>query len=101
MRFASSAVIRLRFMGTSPEGKDSASEHLCKAEKRRLLLLMPSTTYRADDFLEAAKSLGVEVVYGTDRCHVLAEIGAATMPGESLVLDFKDPAGSAEKIAAY
>jgi biotin carboxylase len=87
-------------MGTSA-GKNSASEHLCKAQKRRMVLLMPTTTYRADDFLEAAEALDIEVVYGTDRCHVLAEMGAAVMRGDSIVLDFKDPQSSADKIAAY
>src|SRR5438132_1028402 len=106
-RFASSAVIRLRFMdGSSPRGKLLASELLCKAtsmalKPRRLVLLMPKTTYRADDFVEAAAKLGVEVVYATDRCHVLAELGTATMPGDSLVLDFEDPAASAAAIVAY
>lgn len=39
---------------------------------KRLLLLMPTTTYRADPFLEAARRLNLEVVVGSDFCQVLA-----------------------------
>jgi biotin carboxylase len=38
-----------------------------------IVLLLPTTAYRADDFLAAAKKLGVEVIAVSDRCHVLAE----------------------------
>jgi biotin carboxylase len=62
---------------------------------------MPTTTYRAEDFLAAARALEIEVVYATDRCHVLDELGAVPMPGDSLVLDFRDVAGSANKIVDY
>ena len=68
----------------------------------RLLLLMPKTTYRADDFVAAADKLGVEVVYGSDRCHVLDEMGAiGPSKRESLVLDFLEPEDSAKRIAAF
>lgn len=39
----------------------------------RLLLLMPTTTYRADPFLEAARRMDLEVVVGSDFCKILAE----------------------------
>ncbi len=48
----------------------------------RVLILMPTTTYRLDAFLEAARRLGVEVVLASDRCpriaaeHPEAELGA-------------------------
>jgi biotin carboxylase len=38
---------------------------------KRLLLLFTTTGYNAGDFQLAAKKLGVEVVSGTDRCHML------------------------------
>ena len=38
-----------------------------------VVLLLPTTAYRADDFLAAAKKIGVEVVAVSDRCHVLAQ----------------------------
>lgn len=40
---------------------------------KRLLLLMPTTTYRADPFLEAARRMDLEVVVGSDFCKLLAE----------------------------
>ncbi|MGH7410475.1 MAG: hypothetical protein ACREJ6_05360 [Candidatus Methylomirabilis sp.] len=39
----------------------------------RVLLLLPTTTYRAGDFLEAAKGLGVEVVVASERPNVFQE----------------------------
>ena len=38
---------------------------------RRVLLLIPSTSYRASDFLEAATRLDVKVVVGSDHRQVL------------------------------
>ncbi len=38
---------------------------------RRLLLLLPTTTYRAPDFMAAARRAGVELVIGTDRPQAL------------------------------
>lgn len=40
---------------------------------RRLLLLIPTTTYRADPFLEVARRMNLEVVLGSDICKLLAE----------------------------
>jgi len=62
----------------------------------RVLLLAPTTAYQTDDFLAAAERLGVEVVLGTDRCHVLAE----DWPEGALALDFRNPAGVADQVAA-
>ncbi len=42
-----------------------------RPQSPRLLLLFTTTGYNAEDFLRAAKKLGVEAVPGTDRCHVL------------------------------
>ncbi len=38
----------------------------------RILLLLPTETYRASDFLAAAASLGVEIVVGSERRQALA-----------------------------
>ena len=40
---------------------------------KRLLLLFTTTGYNAEDFATAAQKLGVEVVFGTDRCRVLRD----------------------------
>jgi biotin carboxylase len=62
-----------------------------------LLLLVPTTSYRLDDFRAAAKRLGVPLVVGSDRCHRIEE---AFGPDESLLsLDYRRPARAAVQIA--
>ena len=39
---------------------------------KRVLLLLPTTGYRNQDFLAAAKKLGVEIVAAANYCHQLA-----------------------------
>ncbi len=63
----------------------------------RLLLLLPTTTYRAQAFLDAAQSLGVEVVVGTDRKQALAD----EVPGTTLALDFDSVPTAADEIVRF
>jgi biotin carboxylase len=63
----------------------------------RVLLLMPTTTYRADAFLEAARRMGVEVALASDRCRILAEASPHAARG-ALPLDFGDPDAAARAI---
>ncbi len=63
----------------------------------RLLLLVPTQSYRADDFLGAARRLGVPVLVGTDRCHRVEDAFGPTRG--LLSLDYRDPEGAAEEIA--
>lgn len=63
--------------------------------KDRVLLLAATTAYQTDDLRHAAERMGVEVMLGTDRCHVLAE----EWPEGALPLDFRDPAHAAAQIA--
>ncbi len=63
----------------------------------RVLLLVPTHSYRASSFLEAARSLGVEVVVGSDRRQTLAE----HVPGRSIALDFPDEEGVTRAIADF
>jgi len=63
----------------------------------RLLLLLPSATYRAADFVAAARSLGAETVIASD--HRLAI--APALQTESLVVDFSRPQRAAERIVDY
>jgi biotin carboxylase len=60
----------------------------------RLLLLMTTTTYRAHDFLAAARRLGIEVVIGSDRPQALEDL----LPGKALTLDFLHPEVGAQTI---
>ena len=61
-----------------------------------ILLLLPTTSYKATDFLEAAKQLGVDVVVGTDRRQVLED----EAPGTTLALDFNDAARAKRLVSA-
>ncbi len=63
---------------------------------KRLLLLMPATTYRAADFLAAAHRLGADVVVGSD----LPQILEAFSEGGTLTLAFDDPDRAVEQIKA-
>jgi biotin carboxylase len=63
----------------------------------RLLLLVPTTTYRTADFLAAAQTLDVEMVVASDRPSVLE----AERPENLLTLDFANPEKSAETVARF
>ncbi len=63
----------------------------------RLLLLVPSATYRARDFLDAARALDVDVVIGTEQAHALGEL----MGARSLEVPLDDPAEAARVIVAH
>jgi biotin carboxylase len=63
----------------------------------RLLLLMTTTTYRAHDFLEAARRLSIDVVVGSDRPQALA----ALAPGKTLALDFRYLEAAAQAIVTF
>ncbi len=61
-----------------------------------MLILAATTAYQVDDLTAAARRLGLEPLFGTDRCHVLAE----TWPAGALALDFRDPARAAAQAIA-
>ncbi len=63
---------------------------------KRLLLLMPVETYRATDFIAAARALGVEVVVGLDQPPVTGQLA----PGATLALPFLQVEPAVEQIAA-
>ena len=63
----------------------------------RSLLLIPTVSYRAQDFLEAARRLGIEVVVGGDRRQVLE----AAVPGRTLTLDFAEPRAAVATIERF
>lgn len=64
-------------------------------DRPRVLLLIPTNTYKAEDFLRAADRAGVEVVIGTDR-HQALERAA---PGGTVTLDFRRPDRAVARIA--
>ena len=62
----------------------------------RVLLLLPSGTYKAPDFLDAARRLGVDVVVASETEQTLAD----AMGDRALVVDLSDPTGAAKRITA-
>ncbi len=65
--------------------------------EQRLLLLCTTTGYQTRAYVEAAGKLGLSVVFGTDRCHVLED----PWQDGALALRFEDPEKSARQIVDY
>jgi biotin carboxylase len=61
------------------------------------MLLIPSTTYRAPDFIEAAQHLDVEIVVGSDQGSPLQDL----TEGRSLVVNLMEPEIGARQIEAF
>ncbi len=64
-------------------------------DPQRLMLLLPSATYRSD-FIDAAESLGVEVVVASNAPQAMA----VEMGDRAIVIDFSDLPSSVAAIAA-
>jgi biotin carboxylase len=64
----------------------------------RVLVLSSTTSYRTDDFLRAARRLGVEAVLGTNRCHELAELWPREAFGGSVPIEFRHESEAADVI---
>ena len=62
----------------------------------RVLLLLPTSTYRAPDFVRAAARLGVEVVVGSEEQQALA----SGMGDRAVVVPLGDPEAAADVIVA-
>src|SRR6185503_1010395 len=60
----------------------------------RLLLLLPTRTYRTKDFIDAARTLGVDLVCASEKPSTLE----AAAPDHLLTLDFGDPRGAARRV---
>src|SRR5207248_853403 len=63
----------------------------------RLLLLLPTRTYRTEDFIDAAHTLGVDLVCASEKPSTLA----ALAPDSLLTLDFGDAAEAAARVAEW
>jgi hypothetical protein len=60
----------------------------------RVLLLLPTATYRASDFLAAARALDAEVVVASERRQAMSE----TMGDRALVVDLRRPEAAASGV---
>ena len=63
----------------------------------RLLLLMPTASYRTGDFMQAASRLDLDIVVASDEGQPLADL----FPGRSLTTSFADPRRGADQIARF
>jgi len=67
------------------------------AAQPRLLLLVPTTTYRTEDFVEAARRLDVDLVVAAEKPNTMA----AALPDHLLTLPFDDPPAAAALMREY
>ena len=63
----------------------------------RIMLLLPTTTYRAPDFLAAARRMNIEVVAASEKPNVMAD----HHPESLLNLNFRDVEGSARRVSEF
>lgn len=63
----------------------------------RVLLLLPTATYRTRDFMEAAACLGTLVVVASEEPSAMERVAEDSL----LTLDFLDASGSAAKVASF
>jgi biotin carboxylase len=63
----------------------------------RLLLLLPTTTYRTEAFVEAARKLGVDLVCASEHRSTLEDLA----PDALLTLPFGDPQAAAAQVAEW
>ena len=78
------------------EGGSEAS-NINDQQPPRILLLLPTTTYRAEAFVSAARQMDVEVTVGSEQPNALARLN----PTAFLTLDFHDPDHAARQVADF
>jgi biotin carboxylase len=69
--------------------------HGDERRSKRVLILASKLGYQTRGFAEAAAKLGIEVRFGTDRCHKLED----PWGDEALALQFEKPRDAAQEIA--
>src|SRR3989442_2685532 len=70
---------------------------MLRPDSPRLLLLLPTVTYRTVAFVEAARRLGVAVTVASERPSTFERANPAGL----VTLDFADPAHAAEQARAF
>jgi biotin carboxylase len=85
-------------MAAAPTPTTGPASDAAGAQARpRLLLLIPTTTYRTEDFVEAALRLGVDLVIASEEPSTLA----GAFPDHLLAVPFTDPAAAATAMRRY
>ena len=84
-------------LARAADGRARADPVLPESRMLRVLLLIPTTTYRTEDFVAAAAKLDVEMVVASERPNVLE----AALPDNLLTLDFADPVKAARTVAEF
>ena len=64
---------------------------------KRILLVIPSATYRTRDFMTAAQRIDAQVVVASDHRQAMADL----VPGSSLALNFRKPESIPPKVRAF
>ena len=81
-------------MNDSQPTRSAANSNGGGSRQRRVLILCTTTGYQTRAFVAAAQRLGLAVVFGSDRCHVLED----PWQDGALALHFEDPDASARQI---
>lgn len=63
----------------------------------RLLLLIPTSSYRTQAFLDAARRLGVAITVASEEAAILAD----AVPDSTITLDFRQPDEAARRVATF
>ncbi|MEK7747572.1 MAG: ATP-grasp domain-containing protein [Nitrospirota bacterium] len=63
----------------------------------RVLLLIPTISYKSTDFLIAAEKIGADVIVASNECQALEDI----VPGHTLTLDFLNLEESVSKVVSF
>ncbi|UCD25310.1 MAG: ATP-grasp domain-containing protein, partial [Gemmatimonadota bacterium] len=66
-------------------------------DRPRLLLLIPTTTYRADAFMEAAQRLDVDLTVASEHDSTFS----LSQPDRLLTLDFSNPVRAADQVRSF
>jgi biotin carboxylase len=68
-----------------------------RTNRRRLMILCTTTGYQTRAFAETAARMGLDIAFGSDRCHVLED----PWRDGAIPLRFEDPEGAALQIMEY
>ena len=71
--------------------RPTPSRKVSRQTPPRVMLLATTTGYQTQEFAAAARRLGLEVVFGTDRCQMLED----PWRDGALALRFEDPDAAA------